>query len=166
MAVLKEYRCEKHGIFESRFPVCPKGCVEVERIFTQAPGLVSKRTRNIDATLQGIAKDHKLSDLSNKNGTLASSVDHYQPKATPPMDSSLQQAIDARMMQLGARFGSNFRRDSNGSFWRDNTNLTGPRASVTGHMDEIAGLPNKVEVQTVIQGAYGKREDVVAAATK
>ena len=65
MAVLRDFCCLAHGNFESmeENPECPMGCDTVERIFLQAPGLVSARTGNIDRTLESLAKSHKLTDI-------------------------------------------------------------------------------------------------------
>ena len=155
MAVTKEFSCEIHGHFEGKFAVCPHGCIEeVERIFTVAPATVSRRTKNIDSTLRGIAQDHKLSDLSNKKGSLAASMPQFQPAPPPPQEHPMQQAIAARMMQVGARFGGNFVPGPGGSFWRDSSSVQGgSKAIVKGHMDQISGLPNKVEVSSVVQHA-------------
>jgi len=101
MAIIKEWRCKEHGEFESRFAVCPNGCVSVDRIHTRAPATVSRRTKNIDATLSGIASDYKLSDISNKNGSLANSVDKYKPAAEA--DPAMQKYIQSKVGAFGGR---------------------------------------------------------------
>lgn len=65
MAVVKEYVCLAHGAFESsdETPECPMGCDTVERAFFTPPGLGSGRTKNIDKTLESLAKSHKLTDI-------------------------------------------------------------------------------------------------------
>lgn len=72
MAVIKEFRCAGHGYFDATEPVCPHGCtVGVERVFLTPPGLgfgVAKRT---DALLEGVARDHGLSDMNNRGGKAA-----------------------------------------------------------------------------------------------
>jgi len=71
MAVLKDFKCDKHGYFESRKAMCPmKGCdAEVYQVHLQAPGLVSQRTKTADKTLKGLAKDFDMSDIkSTKEG--------------------------------------------------------------------------------------------------
>lgn len=74
MGIRKEYVCFAHGPFEADSPVCPEGCTTaVERQFRTAPGIRSNRTRNIDSTLTALAKDFGLSDLSNRNGSVAQS---------------------------------------------------------------------------------------------
>ena len=71
MAVLNDYNCLAHGHFESMTGHCPHGCSRelVSIVHLKAPGLVSGRTKGIDKTLQGLAKDHGLSDMNNHNGT-------------------------------------------------------------------------------------------------
>jgi hypothetical protein len=160
MAILKEFRCESHGDFESKFAVCPHGCLEVERVILTAPATVSRRTKNIDSTLNGIAKDNKLSDISNKNGTLASSVDQFQsqtPKVLKNMGMGgmdVNSAIQQRMAQIGSGFGGNFIPGQNGSFWRDNSTVQqGQKARITGKLENISGIPNNVNVSTIVQSA-------------
>lgn len=59
-----------HGLFTSSdgAPECPMGCDTVERVFITPPGLKSDRTRNIDNTLQRLAKSYGLTDLNNRGG--------------------------------------------------------------------------------------------------
>lgn len=73
MALMKEYTCLGHGTFESTKPVCPSGCNTVNRIFLTAPGIGSQRTRHIDRTLTEIAKDMGVTNMSNRNGSVANS---------------------------------------------------------------------------------------------
>lgn len=65
MGIKKEYLCLAHGGFESADdqPLCPMGCDTVERAFFTPPAFGSARTKNIDATLQGLAKSHNLTDI-------------------------------------------------------------------------------------------------------
>ena len=69
--VLNDYVCAGHGNFESRTGKCPHGCSPklVEIRFNKAPGMVTARTRGIDNTLRGLAKDHGLTNMNNHNGT-------------------------------------------------------------------------------------------------
>jgi hypothetical protein len=57
MAVLKDYKCDKHGYFESREAKCPmKNCSEeVYVVFLQAPGLMSDSTKKNDQHGQAIS---------------------------------------------------------------------------------------------------------------
>jgi hypothetical protein len=67
MAVLKDYKCEKHGYFESRKPQCPmKGCdQEVYVVFLQAPGLMSDATKKNDRTIKQLAMDFDMTNVKS-----------------------------------------------------------------------------------------------------
>lgn len=67
MAVLKDYKCEKHGYFESRKPQCPmKGCEEeVYVVFLQAPGLMSDATKKNDRTIKQLAMDFDMTNVKS-----------------------------------------------------------------------------------------------------
>jgi len=67
MAVLKDYKCEKHGYFESRKAQCPmKGCdEEVFVVFLQAPGLMSESTKKNDRTVKQLAIDFDMTDVKS-----------------------------------------------------------------------------------------------------
>lgn len=101
MAVMKEYICLGHGIFESTEPFCPSGCNTVNRIFLTAPGIRSQRTGNIDRTLVEVAKDLGLTDMSNRNGSVANSrpvpmADMSQLKAGfAPLSGDIAQSLAA-----------------------------------------------------------------------
>jgi hypothetical protein len=73
--IKKDYRCLAHGNFESTKPVCPHGCNTVTRIHLSAPAVhTSGRSARIDSTLNGLASQYNLTDLSNRNGSVASSM--------------------------------------------------------------------------------------------
>lgn len=67
MAVLKDYKCEKHGYFESREAKCPmKNCSEeVYVVFLQAPGLMSDTTKKNDRTVKQLAMDFDMTDIKS-----------------------------------------------------------------------------------------------------
>jgi len=67
MAVLKDYKCEKHGYFESRKPQCPmKDChEEVYVVFLQAPGLMSDSTKSKDKTVKQLAIDFNMTNVKS-----------------------------------------------------------------------------------------------------
>lgn len=71
MGIRKEYLCPAHGHFENTEPVCPNGCtVAIERAFLTAPGKLSKKSTNTDRLLNMLAKDYRLSDMSNSKGSV------------------------------------------------------------------------------------------------
>lgn len=65
MAVLKDYKCSKHGFFEARKAQCPmKDChEEVMVVHLQSPNFKSTRTKNSDKTLDGLAKQFNMGDI-------------------------------------------------------------------------------------------------------
>ena len=65
MAIVREFCCLAHGAFESseETPDCPYGCDTVERAFYTPPSVGSKRTQNIDRTLNSLAKSHNMTDI-------------------------------------------------------------------------------------------------------
>ena len=73
MAVLSDFLCSAHGVFESMDGRCPHGCSPgfVQKIFLKAPAFNSARTTNIDNTLAALASDFGLTDMNNRGGTSA-----------------------------------------------------------------------------------------------
>lgn len=65
MAVVNDYKCPKHGYFESRKPQCPmKDCYEeVMVVFLQAPNLVSAKTKFTDKSTKQLAMEFGMSDI-------------------------------------------------------------------------------------------------------
>ena len=65
MAVVNDYKCEKHGYFEARKPQCPmKDCHdEVMVVFLQAPNLVSAKTKFTDKSTKQLAMEFDMSDI-------------------------------------------------------------------------------------------------------
>jgi hypothetical protein len=65
MSVVHDYKCPAHGYFESRHPVCPHGCTEVQQVFLQPPGMMSDRTKGSDKTVKQLAMDFNMSDVKS-----------------------------------------------------------------------------------------------------
>ncbi len=68
---LFDWKCSKHGIFESSHPICPAmGCdhKEVEKIFIKAPSIRSNVTKNTDSGLRNLADSYGMSDMNNRGG--------------------------------------------------------------------------------------------------
>jgi hypothetical protein len=65
--ILRDYHCTEHGYFEGWQDACPiKGCTgEVSRVFLQAVGIKSDRTKAADKTIQGLADDFKMTDIKS-----------------------------------------------------------------------------------------------------
>jgi hypothetical protein len=65
MSVVHDYKCPAHGFFESREPVCPSGCTDVQMVFLQAVGVKSDSTKQADTTMRELAKDYGMSDIKS-----------------------------------------------------------------------------------------------------
>jgi hypothetical protein len=96
MAVLNDYMCLAHGIFESRTGRCLHGCGKamVQIVHLKAPGHVTGRTKGIDSTLRGLAADHGLTNMNNQNGT--SSVYRHDPNMDKTADSMREQMLSGQ----------------------------------------------------------------------
>jgi len=71
MAILRDYYCESHGVFEAWEPECPmKHCKATISIIHLKPvGTRSAKTAKTDKTLDGLAKDFGMTDIkSTKEG--------------------------------------------------------------------------------------------------
>jgi hypothetical protein len=105
---LRDWNCKAHGVFESSEPAprCPKGCNAVEAIFLRAPAVrTSQRTSNIDRTLDELATQFGLSDLSTRNGSVMNSIPlHSKPDHIQASYNSLYG--DPRTEMLRPRFDS------------------------------------------------------------
>lgn len=152
MAVLKDYKCDKHGYFESRKPQCPmKGCAEeVYVVFLQAPGLMSDSTKKNDRTVKQLAMDFDMTNIKStregenqagfftrKNKTSKSQLEKEakiaaeRPREPRPGDAAIWGG-DNRFSMKGLLSGNTIRpvRDEAVSFNpKDAGNLTGPRAA-------------------------------------
>ena len=67
MAVLHDYKCNKHGYFESRKAECPmKDCQEeVFIVHLQAPSFKSDKTKFTDKTVEQLAMEFDMSDIKS-----------------------------------------------------------------------------------------------------
>ena len=65
MAVVNDYKCPKHGYFESRKAQCPmKDChEEVFVVFLQAPNFISEKTKFTDKSTKQLAIEFDMSDI-------------------------------------------------------------------------------------------------------
>lgn len=100
MAVLKDYKCPKHGYFESRKAQCPmKDCVEeVMVVHLSAPNVKSERTKNSDKTLDGLAKQFNMGDIRSaregeNQGNVLSRNNKYSKEEYATAEAHLAQKI-------------------------------------------------------------------------
>lgn len=106
MAIIREWRCvdcgttgETMGALED--VVCPTcSGQEAERVFLTPPGIKSPQTSGTDRTLQHLAQDYGLSDMSNRDGAAV--------KRSPEGPAAPQFATgNAQAMQMIQRLGTN-----------------------------------------------------------
>ncbi len=122
MGVKNDYKCPAHGYFESREPVCPHGCTDVQVVFLQPVGVTSDRTKGSDKTLKQLALDFKMSDVKSvKEG-----------EAQPPRFAKQDNPFAPRWGSTGDLGGFNLRpvKDENVSgigAIKGGANLSGPR---------------------------------------
>ena len=67
MAILRDYYCESHGVFEAWEPECPmKHCkAQISVIHLKPVGTRSAKTAKTDKTLEGLAKDFQMTDIKS-----------------------------------------------------------------------------------------------------
>ena len=139
MAVLKDYKCDKHGYFESREPKCPmKNCSEeVYVVFLQAPALMSDATKKNDRNVKQLAIDFNMTDIkSTREGEHQSG---YHTRNNAPTDLPYKGPGQQAMWGGDNRFSmSNLLRGNAIRPIRDEAvslnpkavgNLTGPKAA-------------------------------------
>jgi len=145
---LYEYVCMAHGKFEklcsssAATPKCPHGCSSkmVQRMVS-APNIGTARTKNIDATLRGLAQDHGLSNMDNHGGETGAFIqDKNFLKAQNNMQ---QQMLSGQTYAGGLASGDNAIQQtlSQGGFVADNaiesvrSELKQPKVVVHGAWD-------------------------------
>ena len=99
MAVLKDYYCETHGIFEAWEAKCPmKNCKgELSVVFLKPVGLKSDKTKKTDKTVQQLAIDYDMTDIkSTKEGEYQTG---YMKRHNKLSDKEFAQATEAMNAQ-------------------------------------------------------------------
>ena len=99
MAVLKDYYCETHGIFESWDAKCPmKNCKgELSVVFLKPVGIKSDKTKKTDKTVNQLAIDYDMTDIkSTKEGEHQTG---YMKRNNKLSDKEFAQATEAMNAQ-------------------------------------------------------------------
>jgi len=156
MAVLHDYFCSEHGIFEAWEAKCPmKICKgEISKVFLQPVGLKSDKTKATDKNLKNLALDFNMTDIkSTKEGehqsgylkrnnqlsdkefeqageAMQAMAQQQQPKEQRPGDSVIWGGGGSISMNsvLGGQFKS-VAGEQVGIHPKQAGNLTGPRAA-------------------------------------
>lgn len=161
--VIKEYICPGHGAFSSTVPVCPHGCtLNVERRFFTAPGLKSTRTSNVDRMLRAVAADFGLTDMSNRNGSVA------QGKRKQPDFKPVWGEVPKGDTFKGDRQGGGVVEKAKGSMGGMNAAIAGYRVDQNAYEGEIKPMELVRELtppRPVVSKrlTYGTAEDLKAA---
>jgi hypothetical protein len=99
MAVLKDYYCDAHGIFEAWEAKCPmKNCKgELSVVFLKPVGLKSDKTKKTDKTVKQLAIDYDMTDIkSTREGEYQTG---YMKRNNKLSDKEFAQATDAMNAQ-------------------------------------------------------------------
>jgi hypothetical protein len=99
MAVLKDYYCDTHGIFEAWEAKCPmKNCKgELSVVFLKPVGLKSDKTKKTDRTVQQLAIDYDMTDIkTTKEGEYQTG---YMKRNNKLSDKQFEQATEAMQAQ-------------------------------------------------------------------
>jgi hypothetical protein len=99
MAVLKDYYCETHGIFEAWEAKCPmKNCKgELSVVFLKPVGIKSDKTKKTDKTVNQLAIDYDMTDMkSAKEGEYQTG---YMKRNNKLSDKEFEQATQAMNAQ-------------------------------------------------------------------
>ena len=93
MAVLNDYLCQEHGVFESWDGICKKCGEKGTKVFLGAPAYHGSRTKNIDKTLQGLAKEFQMTDIkSTREGEFQAGYLSRNNKSLTKQETAMVQA--------------------------------------------------------------------------
>lgn len=98
--VVKEFLCHGHGPFESTEAICPHGCTLVERAFRTPVGLQTARTRSVDATLETIAKEHKMGDINTRRDAHSGRVVDQKTRKAMEQQEAVRQHLHKKFAGL------------------------------------------------------------------
>ena len=117
MAVLHDYVCLAHGKFDSFSGKCPHGCGDamVKKLLS-APAFLSHRTKVVDQTLKGMAREYGMSDFTDKDNrpkemknfdTFAAAPDSGYASGISPNDKGTDAGITLGdvFQEVGSRLG-------------------------------------------------------------
>jgi hypothetical protein len=122
MAILRDYYCESHGVFEAWEPECPmKHCkAPISIIHLKPVGTRSAKTAKTDKTLEGLAKDFDMTDIkSTREGEHQTGYLKRKNKLT---DKEFAQATEA--MQANNSQKQQEGRVGDGALWGSGGNIS------------------------------------------
>ena len=123
MAVLKDYLCTEHGVFESREAKCPiKFCKgELSVVFLKPVGLRSEKTKSNDKNLKQLALEFDMTDIkSTKAGEHQTG---YLKRKNKLSDKEFEKAGDAMMQNQKMQEEQLVQQRMNGAMWGNGGNI-------------------------------------------
>ena len=138
MAILRDYYCESHGVFEAWEPECPmKHCKATISIIHLKPvGTKSAKTAKTDKTLENLALDFKMTDIkSTKEGEHQAGYFKRNNKLT---DKEFAQATEAMQANNAQKQGES--RPGESAIWGGGGNIS-MKSVMGGQFKSLAGEP-------------------------
>jgi hypothetical protein len=148
MAVLHDYYCTQHGIFEAWEAKCPcKPCSgNLSKVFLQPVGIKSDSTKHTDKTLEGLAQDFKMTDIKStregesQTGYLTRNNSQSEKERNAELEAAAAQPRPGDAAIWGQAGGIDFKKVVSGAYQpvRDEAvsvlpktvgNLTGPKTA-------------------------------------
>lgn len=69
MAILRDYKCPRHGYFTAWEPVCHEGCEDVAQVILRAPTMRDSvkggRSKRNDNNIKSLAKDFNMTNIKS-----------------------------------------------------------------------------------------------------
>lgn len=138
MAILRDYYCESHGVFEAWEPECPmKHCkATISVIHLKPVGTKSAKTTKTDKTLEGLAKDFGMTDIkSTKEGEHQTG---YFKRNNTLTDKEFAEATEA--MQANESQRQKEGRAGDAAIWGGGGNIS-MKSVIGGQFKSLAGEP-------------------------
>ena len=138
MAILRDYYCESHGVFEAWEPECPmKHCKATISIIHLKPvGTKSAKTAKTDKTLEGLAQDFGMTDIkSTREGEHQAGYFKRNNKLT---DKEFAQATEAMQANNAQKQGES--RPGESAIWGGGGNIS-MKSVIGGQFKSLAGEP-------------------------
>lgn len=69
MAIMRDYKCPRHGYFTAWEPMCHEGCTDVAQVILRAPtmrdSVVGGRSKRNDDNIKGLAKEFGMTNIKS-----------------------------------------------------------------------------------------------------
>ena len=136
MAVLHDYFCSEHGIFESWDAKCPmKICKgEISKVFLKPVAMKSDKTKSTDKNLKQLAIDYDMTDIkSTREGEHQTGYMKRKNKLTDKQFAEATEAMQAQNQQAQQQT-----RPGSGVLWGNGGNIS-MKSVLGGQFKSVAG---------------------------